>query len=172
MPKTIKTNLYCFDDHRTFTEEIRKKFDDKQRYVIHSYSTRDDFISKLKLEHENNVCKIAIIGVHDSKEHYEMVEHLAVEIKKYDPNTGIIVICQPGKVEAATKTLKFNIDAFIPQNANSILRIHNAVKKLFSEHNIRIYRKRRNRSLAVLTAFVIFSILLWIMAYVRFPEFF
>lgn len=172
MPKTIKTNLYCFDDHRTFTEEIRKKFDDKLRYVIHSFSTRDDFISMLKNERESNACKIAIIGSHDSKEHYEMVEHLSIEIKKYDPSTGIIILCQPGKVEAATKTLKFNIDAFIPQNSNSILRIHNAVKKLFSEHNIRIYRKRRNRSLAVLTAFVIISVLLWILAYVRFPGFF
>lgn len=172
MPKTIKTNLYCFDDHKTFTEDIRKKFDDKARYVINSFSTRDDFISKLKNERESNACKIAIIGLHDSKEHYEMVEHLSVEIKNYDTSTGIIVLCQQGKVESATKILKFNIDAFIPQNANSILRIHNAVKKLFSEHNIRIYRKRRNRSLAVLTVFVILSVLLWIMAYVRFPEFF
>lgn len=172
MPKTIRTNLYCFDDHRIFTEEIRKKFDDKSRYVIHSFSTRDDFISKLRNERESNACKIAIIGLHDSKEHHEMVEHLAVEIKKFDPNTGIIIICHAGKTEGAAKALRFNIDAFIPRNSNSILRIHNAVKKLFSEHNIRIYRKRRNRSLAVLTAFVIISILMWIMAYVRFPGFF
>lgn len=172
MPKTIKTNLYCFDDHRTFTEDIRKKFDDKSRYVIHSFTTRDDFAAKLKNERESNSCKITIIGLHDSKEHYEMVERLSFEIKKLDPSIGIILICQPGKVEAATKILKFNIDAFIPQNANSILRIHNAVKKLFSEHNIRVYRKRRNRSLAALTAFVIISVFLWILAYVRFPGFF
>ena len=73
-----------------------------------------------------------------------------MEIKKIDHRTGLILIGPPDKMEEIKKTVKFNIDAFIPKNANSILRIHNTVKKLISEHSIGIFRKRRNISLYVL----------------------
>jgi len=68
--------------------------------------------------------------------------------------------------------MKFNIDAYIPKNANSILRIHNTVKKLISEHNIGIFRKRRNFSFYILLAFLLLSALLIIVAYFKLPEYF
>lgn len=172
MPNNIRTYLYCFDDHRVFTEEIRKKFDDPARYIIHSFQTREELIGSLKSEKENRSCKIAIIGVHDSGEQADLTNQLTGEIRKTDPRTGIILLCPPDKTEDIKKNLKFNIDAYIPRNSNFILRVHNMVKKLFSEHNIRIHRKRRNRSLIVLSLFLLVTIILAFFVRFRFPEFF
>ena len=172
MSKNIKTHLYCFDEHRSFTEDIRKKFDDVSKYAVLSFQAQDEYLKKLSDEKESKFCKIAIIGLHDATEQYEMFDHLTIDIKKIDRKTGIILLCPPDRIEDVRKTIKFNIDAYIPQNANSILRIHNTVKKLKSEHNIVIFTKRRNLSLIVLLAFVIFSALAVLIAYLKLPKFF
>ena len=67
-----------------------------------------------------------------------MIDRMTVEIKKIDNKTGLILVGPPDKMEDIKKEVKYNIDAFIPKNANSILRIHNTVKKLISEHVGRI----------------------------------
>ncbi len=102
---------------------------------------------------ENNSCKVAVIVVPDSAELTEPIEKLPQEVRMPDPATGIILIVPAGKMEEVRKVIKFNIDAYILKNNNAILRMHNAVKKLISEHNINVYRKRRNISLYVLLFF-------------------
>lgn len=172
MAKSIKTHLFCFDDFRSFTEDVKKKFDDHSRYIIDSYQTKEELIRKFKIEKVSQSCKIAILGVHDNREQIEMAEQLVAEIIKTDPDTGIIILCSPEKTEEIKKNLKFNIDSYIPQNGNAILRIHNTVKKLFSEHYMKVYRKRRNRSLLVLLAFVILAGLAILVSFLKFPEYF
>jgi len=171
MPKNIRTYLYCFDNHRTFTEEIRKKFADPSRYVIHSSQAGEELLVKLRNQKEK-LCRIAIIGMQDSKEQTELMDQLTIDIKKSDPLFGIILLCPPDKIEDIRKTIRLNIDAYIPQNRNFVLRVHNTVKKIFSEYSIIYHRKRRNRSLFVVLAFIIFCLLLLIFARIRFPEFF
>jgi hypothetical protein len=170
--KNIRTYLYCYDDHRGFSEDIRKKFSDASRYTVLTFQTREGFLDSFRKDSESKFARIAILGVHDNKEHYETIDHLTIELKKIDPMAGIILICPPEKTGEISNTVKFNIDAYVPQNSNTILRIHNIVKKLISEHTINIHRKRRNVSLAVLFAFVILSFILALVAYIRFPDFF
>ena len=172
MPKNINTHLYCYDDHRGFSEDIRKRFSDRSRYTVESFQTREEFINLLAEEKEGNFCKVAILGLHDTKEQFEMIDQLTVEIKKIDPGTGLILLGPSDKMEVIKKTLKFNIDAYIPKNTNSILRIHNTVKKLISEHSIGIFRKKRNLSFYVLLGFLLISVILIIVAYFRFPQYF
>jgi len=172
MVKNIKTHLYCFDDHRGFTEDVRKRFPDAARYTVLSFQTREEFISQLENEREHNFCKIAILGLHDNKEQFEMIEKLTMETKRIDQRTGLILLGPPDKMEEIKKTVKFNIDAYIPKNANTILRIHNTVKKLISEHSIGVIRKRRNFSLYILLAFVTISALLLLIAYFKLPQYF
>ena len=172
MAKNIKTHIFCYDDHRGFTEDVRKRFTDTARYTVVSFPTREEFINHLEEEKEHNFCKVAILGVHDTKEQFEMIEQLTMEIKRIDPWTGLILLGPPDKMEEIKKSMKFNIDAYIPKNANSILRIHNTVKKLISEHNIGIFRKRRNFSFYILLAFLLLSALLIIVAYFKLPEYF
>lgn len=172
MLKNIKTHLFCYDDHRGFSEDVRRRFSDNTRYTVISFQTREEFIDHLKEEKEHNFCKVAILGAHDTKEQFEMIDQLTQEIKRIDQRTGLILIGPVDKMEEIKKTVKFNIDAYIPKNANSILRIHNAVKKLISEHSIVIFRKRRNFSFYAFLVFLAVSSLLVIIAYLKFPQFF
>jgi DNA-binding NarL/FixJ family response regulator len=172
MAKNIKTHLFCYDDHRGFTEDVRKRFTDTTRYSVISFQTREEFINHLKGEKEHNFCKVAILGLHDTKDQFEMIDKLTIEIKRIDQRTGLILLGPADKMEEIKKTVKFNIDAYIPKNANSILRIHNTVKKLISEHSIGIFRKRRNFSLYVLLTFLLLSALLILITFFKLPEYF
>jgi hypothetical protein len=172
MAKNIKTHLYCYDDHRGFTEDVRKRFNDLSRYSVESFQTREEFISHLEAAREHNYCKVAILGLHETKEQFDMIDKLTVEIKKIDARTGLILLGPADKMEEIKKTLKFNIDAYIPKNANSVLRIHNAVKKLISEHSIGIFRKKSNISTYVLLGFVLLAVILILVAWFRLPQYF
>src|SRR5665648_262149 len=116
MAKNIKTHLFCYDDHRGFTEDIRKRFTDPDRYIVASFQTREEFINQLEEVREHNFCKVAILGVHDTKDQIEMIEHLAMNIKRIDLRTGLILLGPPDKMDEIRKTVKFNVDAYIPKN--------------------------------------------------------
>jgi hypothetical protein len=172
MPKNVKTHLYCFDDHRGFTEDVRKKFTDLTRYSVVSFPTREELIKHLESEKENDFCKIAILGLHDTNEQFEMINQLTLDIERIDPTTGLILLGPPDKMETIKKIVKFNIDAYIPKNGNSILRIHNTVKKLISEHSLGIFRRRANISAYILLAFILLSLGLIAVAYFKMPGYF
>jgi DNA-binding NarL/FixJ family response regulator len=163
-----KTYLYCYDDHRNFTEDVRKRFSDTARYVVRSFQSSDEFIKHLDAEKEYKYCKVAIIGVNESAENVEFVDHLAASVKNIDNKTGLILIIPEEKKDAVKKAVKFNIDSYIPKNANTVLRVHNAVKKLISEYNLIKLRRRRNFSLSVLILVTIIASLLIITFYLRF----
>ena len=101
-----------------------------------------------------------------------MIDQLTMEIKRIDPATGLILLVRPIKMELIRKSVKFNIDAYIPKNSNSILRIHNAVKKLISEHGIGIFRKRSNISIYLLVGILLLSIISILVAWFRLPQYF
>ena len=172
MAKNTKTHLYCYDDHRGFSEDVRKRFTDLTRYTICSFPTREEFINQLDADKEHNFCKIAILGLHDTAEQFEMIEHLTLDIKRIDQRTGLILLGPQDKMEAIKKVLKFNIDAYIPKNGNSILRIHNTVKKLISEHSLVIFRKKSKYSIYVLLGFLLLSVIILIVAFFRLPQYF
>jgi len=167
-----RTYLLCYDDHRSFTEDIRKRFSDATRYQVDSFHNVQDFMDNCCREKEKNSCKVAIIGVPDAREQFEMVEGMTMDIKKLDPSTGLILLVPPDKMDDLKKAVRFNIDAYIPRNANSILRIHNAVKKLISEQSIHVFRKRRNFSFYVLLSFLALVALLIFIAWLRLPQYF
>jgi DNA-binding NarL/FixJ family response regulator len=172
MTRNIKTHIYCYDDHRGFAEDVKKRFSDASKYTVISFPTREQYINHIEQESEHNFCKVAILGLHDTKEQFEMIDRLTMEIKRIDHRTGLILICPPDKTEEIKKTVKYNIDAYIPKNANSILRINNTVKKLISEHSIGVFRKRRNFSLYVLLAFLVLSAMLALIAFYKLPRYF
>ena len=172
MAKNIKTCLLCYDEYKGFTEDIRKQFPDENRYYIISIQTREEFINNIKTERDHKLCKVAILGVHDTREHIDVIDKLIRETRRIDPKTGLILICPADKIEEIKKTIKSDIDGFIPNNSNSILRIHNMVKKLISKHNIRIFRKKRNLSLYILLFFIFLAILFGIISYFLLPQYF
>lgn len=172
MTKAIKTYLLCFDDHRAFSEDIKKRFSDETRYTVLSFQTTEDFINHLVEEKKYKFCRVAILGLHESKENFEMVDNLTMKIKNIDPRTNIILLGPEDKIEDIKKSVIFNIDSYIPKNANLILRIHNAVKKLQSAYSLINFRRSRNFSFYVLLIFILISILIAIVAYFKLPEYF
>ena len=172
MAKNIRTHLYCYDDHRAFAEDVRRRFTDTKRYTVLSFQTREEFMSRLEEEKINNFCKVAILGIHDSIEQFEMISQLTMDIKSIDQRTGLILIGPPDKMNDIKKAVKFNIDAYIPKNANAILRIHNTVKRLISQHSIGIFKKRRNFSFYMLLVFLLISALFAAIAFIKLPGYF
>lgn len=172
MAGTKMTFLVCFDDHRNFTDDVRKRFSDNTKYNVTTFFTQQEFTDHFKKEIENKSCKVAIIGVPDAMEQFNVIENMTLEVKRVDPKTGIILLIPAEKMAAVKKEVKLNIDAYVPRNTNAVLRIHNTVKKLISEHNITIFRKRRNFSLYVFLVFLMLSALLVLIAFLKLPQYF
>ncbi len=172
MAGTKMTYLICYDDHKSFTEDIKKRFSDITRYTVISSHTRQEFIANCTRDLEPSSFRVAIIGVPDAREQFEMIEEMTMEVKRIDPKTGLILLVTPDKMDDLKKIVRFNIDAYVPKNVNLVLRIHNTVKKLISEHSITLFRKRRNLALYMLLAFLIISALLMVLARFRLPHYF
>ncbi len=177
MAKSAKTIIFCFDDHKALVttgimEDVRKRFADTSKYRVISFSAQDELLFHLKEEKDRGSCKVAILGVHETTDNIQMIDSLAMQIKRLSPETGLILLVPGDKMDEIKKTIRFNIDSFIPGNDNAILRIHNAVKKLISEHGLAIFRKRRNYSLYILMAFLLLSLVLILISYLKLPEYF
>lgn len=170
MPNKGKTHLICYDDFRWFSEDVRGRFDDTSRYNIVSFVAFEEFMAYIEKNKVHGYCKVAILGAHDTKEQFELIGRLTAEIKKIDLHIGIILVCTPEKMEEIKKIIPSNVDAYIPKNANAILRLHNAVKKLISEYGINNFRKRRNFSFYALIGFLIFFVILIIIAWLELPH--
>ena len=172
MAGTLQTYLFCFDDHKSFSEDVKKRFSDISKYIVTVSHNREEFIRCLGANRDISSCKVAIIGLHESKENFEMADHLIQDIKEIDRSTGIILLAPPDRIEELKKTARQNVDSYIPKNSNTVLRIHNTVKKLISEHSLGIYRKKRSLSLYILLVFVLVAILFAVIARYKLPLYF
>ncbi len=172
MKKKLKTHLICYDDFRWFSEDVRKRFDDTSRYTVVSFVAVEDFMAYLEKHKDHGYCKVAILGTHDTQEQFLMIGRLAKEVKKIDSHTGIILVCTHDKLEEIRKIIPSDVDAYIPKNTNAILRLHNAVKKVISEHGISNFRKQRNLSFYTLIGFLILFIVLIIIAWFKLSQYF
>lgn len=170
--KVARTYIACLDDHRNFSEDIRKRFSDTSKYTVFVTHNREDLVKSLSHEKGPDVYRIAILGLHDSKENFEYTESIVTDIMAYDRNTAVLVLASPDKIDDLRESLGNSVSACIPRNVNSVLRIHNTVKKLISEHNLAFYRHRRTISLRILIAFLILSALLILFARLVVPEYF
>ncbi|NMC41456.1 MAG: response regulator transcription factor [Bacteroidales bacterium] len=166
------TRIICLDDHRNFSDEIRKRFTDASRYEVSVFHNGDDMLRHIPAGKPGSVCSVVIIGLHDTAENRAASEVLVERIKTKDPSAGILLVVSPDKIEEARKELRFNIDGFIPRNSNMVLRVHNAVKKHISEYNLDKYRKRRKISFLVLAAGILIALMILIIARFRFPIYF
>ena len=172
MAQTKLTYLFCLDDHRNLSDEIKKRFSDTSRYKVESYFSKEELFTHFRKGLELTSCKIAIIAIPEAKEQLDKFYNISVELKKMDPGAGIILLVPPLLADDVRKSIIYNIDAYVPISQNSTLRIHNTVKKIISEHNISINRKFRNISVYFLLAFLIVSALGLFVLYLKYPDFF
>jgi hypothetical protein len=169
---SVPTYLFCFDETRTIGEDVKKRFADATRYNVTVFSSRNDFIDNILKLRESRLCKVAIINIPDSPEKAALAYDMVAEIKEVNPADGLIIVLKPDSSENIPRTLRMIPDATVPRNSNTILRIHNAVKKIISEHNIIIYRRKRNISLYILLGFIVFALFSFLFARLQYPLWF
>lgn len=165
MNKKNLTYLFCLDEQKTITEEVKKRFSDPLKYKVLAFSNQKDLLDTLQGVKSGRFCRVAVMATGEITEEGSKIESLAREIRNLSPETGFILVHPPDKGEEVKKAVKFNVDEYIPWNNNSILRLHNVVKRLISRHNLGYYRKRRNLSLWMLIAFAVISAIIILVAY-------
>lgn len=172
MKKKILTHILCYDEFRGFAGDLKKRFTDPEKYIFKTFGSKHDLMAAVSSEKKAHICRVAVIGIHDSSDQFGLTEKLTREIKQADSDSGLILIVPQEKTEEIQKAIRFNIDAYVPRNSNAPLLVHNAVKKLVSEYNLRIFRKKRNRAFLVLALFLILSVLILLIARLSLPEYF
>ena len=163
--KPVRTLIFCYDDYRAFSDDVKKNVEGLHRSQVISFLTTEDLLRRIEKEKGRRTCKIIIIGLHESIEHFEMVESLCNQIKMTDPCTGIVLLCPNEMIDDIKKIIRFNIEAYIPKNANYILRVTNTVRKLISEHRIAILKRRRNFTFYCLLVVVLMTLLSLVFAF-------
>ena len=159
------------DDHRIISEDVKKRFADHNGFEVESYQNEAEFRKQIMDTGKYSTCRIAIIVLNDNGGQTEMVKGLADDIKTHDNRTIVILIYSADKIDDI-KSVVDNADAWIAKNSNSLLRIHNVVKKYMSEHTIEIVKRRRNISLYVLLAFTALVVVAAILARIMYPIYF
>ncbi len=172
MKKNIVTHIFCYDEFRGFSGDLKKLFADPAKYVFTAFSSKHELMTSVRAEKKAGICRVAVIGIHDSSDQFGLTEKLTREIKQTDPDSGLILIVPQEKTGEIEKAIRFNIDAYVPRNNYAPLRVHNAVKKLVSEYSLRTFRKKRNRAFLVLALFLILSAVIFIIARLCLPEYF
>jgi len=172
MKNNTVTHILCYDEFRGFAGDLKKHFSDPEKYVFIAFGSKHELVSAITTAVRPPICRVAVIGIHDSSDQFGLTEKLTREIKQSDPDTGLILVVPQEKTGEIQKAIRFNIDAYVPRNSNAPLRVHNAVKKLVSEYNLRIFRKNRNRAFLVLAIFLILSALILLAARLHLPEYF
>jgi hypothetical protein len=173
MPAKARTYIFCYDDYRSFSEDIIRRFPDEARYKVFSFQVSGDLLSCIEKEKEKALCRVSILGMHDNLDQVSLIENLSQEIRNIDPDCGIILLVPPGKTEEVKKSKRFNsTTTYIPRNSNAVLRIHNTVKSLISERNIIRFRKRRNMSFSMMLIFIVLCLILVIFAKIKLPMYF
>ena len=177
MAKDPITQIICLDDHKALVttgilEDVRRRFSDSSRYKVVTFPEKHSFLQMLSEKKERGACRIAIMGIHDDEEHLAMINNLMIGVRQSDPETGLILLVPGDKAESIKQNVSINADAYIPKNDNAILRIHNTVKRIISEKNLAICRKRRNISLMVLSGFLALVVILLLVTFLLLADYF
>ena len=172
MAKTNQLHLICYDEHRTYPEEMRKRFADPDKYRISLVVSQKELLKQFEAEKDKSKAKVAVMVLRELNGSHENIESLAREIKRNNPYAGVILVCPGEKTEELKNISSLTFDDIIPKNDNSVLRLHNAVKKYVSAKNLDRMRKHRNISLIVLLIFIFLAVLGLIIARIRYPVYF
>ena len=165
------THIVCYDDHRSFTGDIRNRFRES-RYIVNSFHNKKEFIEFCVTTADNKCSTVAILGFTEPEEKINLLNDFITSVKNVLPDAAVIILVPPGKLEAVKKGIAHIVDGLIPINNNTILRIHNTIKRVFSEYRINIFRKRRNNAVIITILVLLALIATFFVLYARYPSYF
>ena len=163
------TYIFCLGSNRHFCEELKKRFSDPENYTFFSSSNAADLLRESKTVSRRSNCKVAIIETNEPGEQQSEIEDFTRDLKRAGQYTGLILIHSPERSGEIKKSIVFNIDAYIQRNGSTIPRLHNAVRKMISEHMLRQAGRRFKIALYTLSAFLILSGIMALLKYLFSP---
>jgi hypothetical protein len=166
------TYLFCLDDKRSYSVEVKRRFNDTSRYMVFVSPSRHELLNLVTEYLPRPGFKIAILPYYNIPDQSEPVQVLASEIQRISPDLSIVLLVHGESPEEVV--VKSGIDAYswVPASNNSILRIHNSVKKLISEKSLEIRTRKRNIAFRLLVAFLLLAVIALVTARFRFPHYF
>ncbi len=167
MGSTKPTYIYCLDEQRNFSEDVRRRFSDPAKYRVISFSSKQELIGSFSREAGHAFCRVVILSVYDEGGQSLLADEIFREISVLDRVAGLVIIFPEANGGEIRKRIGINPDALIPKNNNTILRLDNFIKKLMSERNLEISRKRRNLSIYVLLGFLVLSAVILLIAWLK-----
>jgi hypothetical protein len=166
------TYLFCLDEKKSYSVEVRRRFNDATRYEVLVSQSRHELLNLVKQYRQARGLKVALLPFADTSDQNEPVKTIAAEIEMVVPDIVIILLVSGEVPEELVAKSGINAYSWVPATNNSVLRIHNSVKKLISEENLTRKIKRKKRVLGVLMASVIAVLLLLLYSRFRFPQYF
>ncbi len=162
------THLFCLDDKKSYSAEIKNRFSDSSRYNVIVSSSPSEIINSVKSSQAKKCFKVAVIPLPDKPDKRSAAESFAMSLLSESPDINIILMTHGDR----PANLPFPFYSSVPANNNSIHRIHNSVKRLISEVALDSRRKRVRISSIVLAMTTLFSLgalyLAWYLSVARY----
>ena len=166
------TYLFCLDEKRNYSVEVKRRFNDTSRYGVLTSQSRHEFLNLVKEHRLSGALKVALLPYADTHDQNEPVKTIAADIRDVSPDIVIVLLVSGDSPEELMVKSGINPYAWVPATNNSVLRIHNLVKKLISEKNLTRKTKRMRWVLRLLIFFLIAGAGLILYCRFRFPQYF
>lgn len=166
------TYIYCHDEKRTFSVEVKKRFNDTDRYEVLVSSGRHELLSLAGKHRLALGFRVALIPLSGAADQIDQVKNLIDELRAISPGIQIILIVSGESPEEIVARSGIRPYSWVPVSNNSVLRIHNSVKKLISEATLTKKTRRVKIAFRILMGFAVAALLLLVYARLRFPQYF
>jgi len=166
------TYLFCLDDKQSYSVEVKRRFNDASRYMVFVSQSRNELLNLVKEYLLRPGYKIAILPYYNLSDMSEPVQALAAEIQRINPGLSIVLLVHGDSPEESVMKSGISAYSWVPASNNSILRIHNSVKKLISEKSLEIRTRRRNLAFKLFIFVIAVSAIAIVAAFFRFPQYF
>lgn len=172
MPHPEFTYLFCLDEKKNYSVEVNRRFDDGTRYEVLVSQSRHEFLNIVKQHRSGSSTKVALLPFADTHDQNDPVKTIAADIRAVSPDIIIILLVSGESPDELVLKSGINPYAWVPATNNSVLRIHNVVKKLISEKTLTLKTTRIRRVGRILVGLIIAALLFLVYSVFRFPQYF
>jgi hypothetical protein len=166
------TYLFCLDEKRTYSVEVKRRFNDESRYEVLVSQSRHELLNLVTQHRLSRGHRVAVLPFADTNDQNDPVRTIAADIQAVSPDIIIILLVAGESPEELVIKSGIKPYSWVPVTNNSVLRIHNSVKKLISEKNLLLKTKRIKRVFRILVTFLFAALMILIYCRFRFPNYF
>ncbi|MBM3420646.1 MAG: hypothetical protein FJY11_05870 [Bacteroidetes bacterium] len=166
------TYIFCHDEKRNFSVEVRRRFNDAGRYEVIVSTGRHELLNMVKERRAGRLLKVALLPMAGTPDQNDNIRLLAEELRTISPDIQIILLVGGESPEELVIKSGIRPYSWVPLSNNSVLRIHNSVKKLISEETLTRKSRRLKIAFRFMLAFAAASFMLVLYARLRFPQYF